>query len=256
MSIKFFLGLLISLLVTSCVTQVLRPKLTGTIVDEQGKPLVSCLVGDAYTDKNGNYELPEITAVRLFSFFGGSPIFLGEPVHKEGYEPKELVGGNRRGGVSLGTVWHMDTIRLRKTLTDFTKVTVQDHWLASMTKNLDTVFMTKKDLMYDRTKIDVIANNCDTYAKGYYYLGIDNLPKNVFERHIALDLTDSILDIQRVLIYADVKTSEKTKYDTIYTQGKWKQEHKTLFFETELPELNGTYKVVNFNYDSMELIKQ
>ena len=75
MSIKFFLGLLISLLVTSCVTQVLKPKLTGTIVDEQGKPLDSCLVGDAYTDKNGNYELPEITAVRLFSFFGGLSVF-------------------------------------------------------------------------------------------------------------------------------------------------------------------------------------
>ena len=256
MSIKFFLGLLISLLITSCVTQVLRPKLTGNVVDEQGIPLVSCLVGDAYTDKNGNYELPEITAVRLFSFFGGSPIFLGEPVHKEGYEPKELVGSNLRGGVSVGTVWHMDTIRLRKTLTDFSKVTVQDHWLASMTKNLDTVFMTKKDLVYDRTKIDVIANNCDTYARGYYFLGIDNLPENVFERHIALDLTDSILNIQRVLIYGDVKTSEKTKYDTIYTQGKWKQVHKTLFFKTELPELNGSYKVVDFNYDSMALVKQ
>ncbi|WP_165748308.1 hypothetical protein [Cellulophaga sp. Z1A5H] len=253
---KLILCIIFFSLIASCVTQVLRPKLTGTIVDEEGKPLDSCLVRDVYTDDHGNYELPEITSKRLFSFYGGLPIFISERIHKEGYEPKELVGGNSRGGISVGSVWNMDTIRLRKALTDFSKVNVHAHWHASMTKNLDTVFMTKKDLEYDPTKVDFIARRHDTYARGYYFFGIDNLPENVFERHIAVTLADSTLNIQRVLIYGDVKTSEKTKYDTIYAQGKWKQVHKILSFETDLPELNGSYKVVDFNHDSMELIKQ
>ncbi|WP_238404578.1 hypothetical protein, partial [Flavobacterium psychrophilum] len=69
-------------------------------------------------------------------------------------------------------------------------------------------------------------------------------------------LTAKILKVKRVLIYGNTITSEKTKYDTIYTQGKWKQEHKTISFHTNLPEINGVYNVVDFNYNSMQLVKK
>ncbi|MBO6200956.1 MAG: hypothetical protein J6N74_04975, partial [Chryseobacterium sp.] len=88
------------------------------------------------------------------------------------------------------------------------------------------------------------------------FLGIDNLPKNVFERHIELDLTTNILKVKRVLIYGNTTTSEKTKYDTIYTQGNWKQEYKTISLNTSLPEINGIYNVVDFNYKSIQLVKK
>ena len=253
---KTILVLIISVLIFSCTTAVVRPKLTGTIVDEYGIPVDSCAVGETHTDKNGRFELPEITYKAVVSLFGRNPIFIYEEIIKNGFEKRLLSGRSGRGGVSVGSIWNMDTIRLRKTNTDFSTIKLKDIWLAGITKNLDTVFLTKKDLKYDDGKIDFIANKCDTYSRGYYFLGIDNLPKNVFERHIDLDLTTQVLKIKRVLIYGDTKTSEKTKYDTIFAQGTWKQDHKTIFFNSNLPEINGIYNVVDFNYDSMQLVKK
>ncbi|AIJ37089.1 hypothetical protein SL053_002424 [Flavobacterium psychrophilum] len=253
---KIILLLIISVLIFSCTTKVVRPKLTGIIVDEQGVPVDSCMVGETFTDKNGRFELSEITYKGFVSFFGTNPTFIYEEIIKSGYEKRVLSAKSGRGGVSTGSIWDMDTIRLRKINTDFSAIKLKDIWLAGITKNLDTVFLTKKNQEYDEGKIDFISNKCDTYSRGYYYLGIDNLPKNVFERHIELDLTAKILKVKRVLIYGNTITSEKTKYDTIYTQGKWKQEHKTISFHTNLPEINGVYNVVDFNYNSMQLVKK
>lgn len=253
---NIFLLLFFSILITSCFSNVRRPQLTGTIIDEEGNPIDSCAVGETYTDKNGGFVLVEKINNGFFNFLGGPPVNISEQIRKTGYEPKELAGRGSRGGIRKGSVWDMDTIRLRKEITDFSRIKLKDHWLASMTKQLDTVFMTRKGQEYDVTKIDRIAGALNTYARGYYYLGIDNLPENVFERHIELDLTDTILKLQRVLIYRDPVSSEKKKYDTIYTKGKWKQKQKVLYFETDLAEINGTYKVVKFNYDSMKLVKQ
>ncbi|MFC4211846.1 hypothetical protein ACFOWA_11670 [Pedobacter lithocola] len=253
---KINLLLIISALISSCTTRIERPKLTGIIVDEQGVPVDSCMVGETFTDKNGRFELSEITHKGLVSFFGKNPIFIYEEIIKNGYEKRVLSTKSGRGGVSAGRIWDMDTIRLRKINTDFSTIKLKYIWLAGISKNLDTVFLTKKGQEYDEAKIDLISNKCDTYSRGYYYLGIDNLPKNVFERHIELNLTAKILKIKRVLIYGNTITSEKTKYDTIYTQGKWKQENKTISFQTNLPEINGVYNVVDFNYDSMQLVRK
>jgi len=253
---KIFSLLIISILTISCISKVHRPKLIGVIVDEQGVPIDCCMIGETFTDKNGRYELPEIASTEFFSFFGGIPVFIEEQIKKNGYEERLLSARSGRGGIPIGTIWEMDTVRLRKKITDFSTIKLKGIWLAGMTKNLDTVFLTKKDLEYDEGKIDFISNKCDTYSRGYYFLGINNLPKNIFERHIELDLTGNILKVKRVLIYGDTITSEKTKYDTIYTHGKWKQEYKTLYFHTNLPEINGAYNVVDFNYDSMQLVKK
>ena len=154
---KLYLLLLFCVLITSCVTKVSRPKLTGTIVDESGTPLDSCQVGETYTDKDGNFVLKEMTYKGFISLFGSGPTFISERVTKNGYEAKELMEGNRRGGISPGSVWKIDTIEMRKILTDFSKINMKDTWLASMTKNLDTVYMTKKNQEDDRSKIDFIA---------------------------------------------------------------------------------------------------
>lgn len=253
---KLFSLLIIFILYTSCEPIVWRPKLTGVIVDEQGKPLDSCIVGETYTDKKGRFQLLEKIDKISLNIFGRPLVFVSEEIRKNGYEPKKLIARSGRGGISKGSVWDMDTIRLRKNIVDFSKVKLKDYWLASMTKKFDTLFMTKKNLEYDKTKIDLISNYCYTYSKGYYYVGIDNLPENIFERHIELDLTNTILKVQRVLIYGNSKTNEKIKYDTIYAEGKWKREDKNLHFTTNLPEINGTYKVIDFNYDSIKLIKE
>jgi len=252
---KIFLLLIIFILITSCTTRVLRPKLIGTIVDEHGRPIDSCMVGETYTDKNGRYELAEITKLEHINIFGQGPMSISEQIRKNGYEPKELDLWHRHG-FSEGNILNMDTIHLRKKITDFSKIKLKDYWLASMTKKLDTIFMTKKGQEYNHGKIDLIARQQHNYSEGYYYVGIDNLPKNVFERHIELDLSDTIVKIQRVLIYGDTITNEKTKYDTIYAQGRWKQEHNILYFKTDLTEINGTYEVIDFNHDSIELVKQ
>jgi len=253
---KLLLLCILFILFTSCEHIVWRPKLIGVIVDEQGKPIDNCVVGDTYTDKKGRFQLLEKTGKMSLNIFGRPPVFVSEEVRKNGYEPKKLIARSGRGGISKGSVWDMDTIRLRKKIVDFSKVKLKDYWLASMTKNFDTLFMTKKNLEYDKTKIDFISNYCHTYSKGYYYVGIDNLPENIFERHIELDLTNTILKVQRVLLYGNSKTNEKIKYDTICEEGKWKRENKTLHFKTNLPEINGTYKVIDFNHDSIQLIKK
>jgi len=252
---NILLLLITSILIISCTNKVVRPKLTGIIVDEQGIPVDSCMVGETYTNKYGKYELSEIIDKGFISFFGRTPIFIDEQIIKNGYEERKLIARSGHGGISIGSIWDMDTIRLRKINTDFSTIKLNNVWLAGITKNLDTIFLTKKGQEYDEGKIDFISNYCDTYSTGYYF-GKNNLPVNVFERHIELDLTDKILKVKRVLIYGDTITSEKTKYDTIYSQGKWKQENKTLYFYTNLPEIDGAYNVVDFNYDSMQLVKK
>lgn len=245
---------LISLIfITSCTDKVLRPKITGVIVDENGIPVDSCKVGEAYTDKNGRFELAEITAKSFI--FREHPVFVSEEINKIGFEKRTLALRKLRGGVPVGSNWDMDTIRLRKTISEFSQLQSKNVWLAGITKNFDTLFLTKKGLQPDAGKIDYIANYSDTYSRGYYF-GLGNLPENVFERHIELDLRSPNLKVQRILIYGNKDTSEKTKHDTIYAQGTWKQEHKTISFNTTLPELNGVYKVVDFNYDSMKLVKE
>lgn len=253
---KIILLLIINVLIISCTNKVIRPKLIGIVVDEQGKPIDNCIVGETHTNKEGKYELTEITQMGFINLFGGTPIIVGEQIIKNGYEKRDLIARSGRGGLSIGSIWDMDTIRLRKINTDFSAIKLKNIWLAGITKNLDTVFLTKKYQEYDEGKIDFISNKCDTYSKGHYYLGIDNLPKNVFERHIELDLTDKILKVKRVLIYGDTITNEKTKYDTIYCKGKWKQENKTLYFYTNLTEISGDYSVIDFNYESMQLVKK
>ncbi|NRS90368.1 hypothetical protein HNQ02_003308 [Flavobacterium sp. 7E] len=253
---KIILILIFLILNVSCTTKVARPQLTGVIVDEQGVPIDSCTVGETVTDKNGKYVLPEVTYNKFFEILGGDPVFIFELVIKKGYEERRLSAQSGRGGVRVGSKWNMDTIRLRKINSDFSAIKLNGIWIAGITKNLDTVYITKKDQEYIEGKVDFISDKCDTYSRGYYFLGIDNLPKNVFERHIEFDLTTEILKARRVLIYGDSTMTKKIKYDTIYSQGKWKQERKTFYFHTNLPELNGTYKVVDFNYDSMQLVKK
>lgn len=159
---KLYIFFLFSGLLISCDAKVVRPKLTGTVVDEKGNPLENCQVGASYTNKNGNYVLEEIINKGFITPFGSAPIFISEVVSKKGYEPKELIGGTVRGGISKGTVWKMDTIRLRKRIGDFSEINLKDTWLASMTKNRDTVFLTKKNQEHDQSKIDFIANYQDT----------------------------------------------------------------------------------------------
>lgn len=242
-------------MVFSCTNEVVRPKITGVIVDELDNPVDSCRVGETITNKHGRFELSEITDTGFISIFGRKPIFINEEIIKSGYEKKMLIA-NSRHGISTGSVWDMDTIRLRKVITDFSLIKLENVWLAGITKNLDTIFLTKKDKEYDQGTIDIISNGCDTYSRGYYFLGIDNLPKSVFERHIELDLTNNILKVKRVLIYGDTITNNKTKYDTLYTQGKWKQEYKTISLHTNLSEINGVYNVVDFNNNSIKLVKK
>lgn len=252
---NIFRLVIFSLLIFSCTKKVLRPKLTGVIIDEKGAPVDSCNVGETMTDRHGRFELPEITEMGFVTLFGRNPIFIREDIIKRGYEKRFLTAKSGRGGVSEGSAWDMDTIVLRKINKDFASIKLKDLWLAGMTKNNDTVFLTKKDKKYDEGEIDVIASNCDTYSRGYYF-GLDNLPKNVFERHIELDLRTDILKVKRVLIYGNTATSEKTKYDTIYTQGQWKQKDKTIFLHSTLSEINGNYNVVDFNHNSIKLVKQ
>jgi hypothetical protein len=72
---KINLVLIMSVLIFSCTTKVERPKLTGIIVDEQGVPVYSCMVGETFTDKNGRFELSEITYKGFVSLFGRKTYF-------------------------------------------------------------------------------------------------------------------------------------------------------------------------------------
>lgn len=48
---------LIVLSLSSCISRLSRPEITGNVVDYGKKPVVGCKVGEAITDKNGNYNL-------------------------------------------------------------------------------------------------------------------------------------------------------------------------------------------------------
>lgn len=56
---KFLLLCFLSLTLSSCISRLARPQITGVVVGYDKKPIMGCRVGETVTDKNGHFILPE-----------------------------------------------------------------------------------------------------------------------------------------------------------------------------------------------------
>lgn len=48
-----------ALSLSSCISRLSSPQITGIIVDYDKKPVIGCKVGEAVTDNDGKFFLPE-----------------------------------------------------------------------------------------------------------------------------------------------------------------------------------------------------
>lgn len=106
------------LLLQSCiVSRTERPKLTGYVIDyDSHKPVVKCMVGEAFTDSSGYYQLNEIRYTE-FAFPGteAPPLNIYEIVTKRGYVNDTInVFSPYGGGSGKGAHLNIDTIFLKK----------------------------------------------------------------------------------------------------------------------------------------------
>ncbi len=190
----FFISIIV--LITSCVSRLRRPEITGIIVDYSGKAITNCKVGEVFTDKNGRFILPEkrynaFLLTQLF-YMEAPPLFVHESIEKKGFEVVDYIKQFNRhgGGAGKGAKSNMDTIYLKKNNQEFDLDSlIQSDWNLSANKNWDTIHVISENFS-DRCK----TQKCDEYDMSYlkytdnFYntLGSKNLPDGIIRREISI----------------------------------------------------------------------
>ena len=240
---------------SSCVSRLIRPSLTGAIVDFDGNPIQNCTVGSGKTDINGHFELPEIRMKRflLSELFvmEAPPVFVSENIHKNGYEDKEIQIFHRYGGgAPKGTQWNLDTIYLKETVyNDYAKL-LQHSWMVAA--NTDTLYLLRTNFeeLCKTVKCNSVSSIFQQYAS--------NLPKDVIRKSINLNLKDNgQLEAVKILQYDNKSNSDPSanKNDTLRVRGKWLLNKNQIELISGLVELNGTFILNEFDYEYIILTR-
>ncbi|MEN7551244.1 hypothetical protein AAG747_25220 [Rapidithrix thailandica] len=262
---RLFYWAILLLLVSSCISRLARPEITGVIVDYQKKPIANCTVGEVKTNAKGEFCLPEQRYNKFFLTeifqMEAPPIFVSEDIEKEGYISERIKFFDRYGGgAPKGTQYPMDTIVLNKTNQHFDiPKLLSDTWEMSANKQLDTLYLIKKDFF----------ETCKTHRCGefyqlhsihrdqYYHSG--KLPEGILSRHYLLHFqTQGSLEIQKILHYDHRVTDAGSNRgnDTLSVTGKWQfPDKRTVVFDSSLPELNTSYKIATLDFSYIMLAK-
>lgn len=252
---KIIFGFLLLTIFVSCISRMARPRLTGTILDFDKKPIANCSIGETVTDKYGRFELPEIRYNKFFLteifVMEAPPVMVQEKIKKEGYEMKITNLFNRFGGGSKkGTIWRMDSIFLKKEkYEDFRKI-IHNKWMIAVNPKIDTLFLIKAN--YNEV--------CKTMKCGKFWheynVHSENLldgsvQKKWFKKHIVNLRKDGSYTVHKT----DGLTSEIKETDSILTTGFFDYDEKSIRFKNEKKELNGKYEIIDFDYEYMKLKK-
>jgi hypothetical protein len=271
-----FISILCIFSLVSCTSRMLRPTITGIIVDYENRPIANCKVGETVTDNEGKFVLPEIRYNKfLFSDFfqmEGTPLFISEIIEKEGFESEEIyMFSSYGGGNSEGTKFEMDTVHLKKQDAKFNRDwLLNQKWKLSANKAFDTLYMIRDGFFngWNTKKCQDFYLKYESYEDNYLdSSGPNNLPDSVIKRFITIAFKEeNQFNLQRITIFGNKNgdTSneyyDKIKNDTTLVNGIWMLEDETLRFklsEPSLNQINKTFDIVDMhlNYFSLTACK-
>ena len=133
---------------SSCISRLSRPALSGTVLDYNNQPIPGCKVGETVTDLNGKFYLKEIryNAFLLSEIFvmEAPPLHVEERIEKPGYKKVDIfIHESRGGGKRKGAHYAMDTIFLKRNNEVLAvKELVLAKWNFYANKNADTLYAT------------------------------------------------------------------------------------------------------------------
>lgn len=267
---KNFIYLLLALFalsLQSCISRLRRPEITGVIVDYDKKPIANCKVGEAITDENGKFKLPE---KRYNTFFltdmfamEAPPLMVLEPIEKDGFEKDAVsIYSSRGGGQRKGAEYKIDTIFLKKTsqIFDIPALLKNSDWKLAYTKHADTVYLVKNGFR-DWCKTD----RCSPFYGEYqalvdnYTYGGKNLPEGMIRRTIDAKFDDekSPLKINMICEYISTFEGPNRPPDTTNTKGSYQllNNEQMILDAGKIKPLSGKYYISDVDLYQMKLTK-
>ncbi|MBL4746371.1 MAG: hypothetical protein JKY08_08370 [Flavobacteriaceae bacterium] len=265
MTLKNKILILSTILLSSCISRLGRPSLSGIITDFEGNPIENCSVGEVLTDKNGIFTLSEIRYNQFFLtelfHMEAPPLMVSELINKKNYLTKEIYSfSSFGGGGRKGSKWNLDTIRLKKE-DKKPLILIKNKWNISTNKKMDTIYFIKSNFhkICKSRKCRAFYFEYGQYSDNYLNsLGKDNLPKGVIRKNINISFNPkNTFKAEKIIQYGnkDGSWSESKPNDTIQINGEWNFNNKKIHLKSEFKELKGTYELTKFDYEYMQWTK-
>ena len=166
----FFLSL------SSCISRLGRPAMSGTVLGYDNQPISGCVVGETVTDSNGKFYLKEI---RYNTFFlsemfimEAPPLHVEERIEKPGYKALNIsihhtFGGGRRKGAHFP----LDTIFLKKVDEEIAaKDVIFAKWTFNATKDVDTLYAINNNFRQNNSNLHDGSSFFRVMSYGLQYL--------------------------------------------------------------------------------------
>lgn len=254
--LKNFAVLIIAILMlSSCLSRLIRPSLTGTIVDFDGNPIENCTVGSVKTNKDGYFKLSEIRKNRFLisemMIMEAPPVFISEHVHKDGYEDEKIeIFHKYGGGLPKGTQWNLDSIHLMESSFDDYGKLLQNSWVAVDLADENALYLLRNNFKErcKTQKCNIISNKLYPY--------ITKSSGDTIATTIHLNLKENgQMDVVKILHYGNKSSSAPyfKENDTLRTQGKWLFKSNNLLLSSDLEEIDGNYFVSEAKYEYVML---
>lgn len=264
--LQITIGLFLALIVSSCLlSRLSRPQITGVIVDYDKNPIQNCNVGETVTDSTGYFLLPEKRYLEFVPIIvlEAPPMFVQEPIRKEGFVDSEIYSFSRFGGAGRkGSKWEMDTIFLQKKDQKFSiPKMLEGNWEFSATDNYNTLYFIKNNFRENcKTKnCQDFYHRYSAYNDDYYNSGTKKLPQGILKRDWKLQFNnDHTFQAQRIRTFDNnsIQYELRKQPDTLLIFGEWKVEAETeLQLKTTFSELNKTFKLDTLNIFYFKLIE-
>lgn len=265
--LKNLLPILLIFSLSSCVSRLSRPAISGVIVDYDKKPVPDCQVGETRTDENGKFYLTEKRYNKFLlselMVMEAPPIHVMEPIRKEGFEPDVIAIFNPRGGgQAKGAKYQIDTVFLKRTNQQFDVegMLANKTWNLSYTKNADTIYMLSPQFSnWCKTEnCRGFYNSYEALTDNYYHSNSKNLPEGMIKRFIEVQFNaDHSGKIKQVQQYKHTFDGPNKENDTLKTNMNWSFTKPDLirFRVPEKPEISQRYKIALLDLYQMMLIK-
>jgi hypothetical protein len=248
---------------SSCISRLGRPNISGVIVDYDKNPVAGCQVGESTTAKDGSFSLKEIRYNKFLLsemlVMEAPPLRVEEKIEKEGFEPDEIfIWSTFGGGQRKGAKYQMDTVYLRKKQQQFDVPSLlkRHNWELSFTKNADTVYMIREGF-HPWCK----TSRCNGIYQEYLTRRDDTkiLPEGMISREIGVKFDAAHgANIQQVQFYKHTFDGPNKDPDTLKTQMVWtmKDDNHMQLKASKLSALNKSYRLAQIDLFSLMLIKE
>ena len=263
-----FLSCILSLGLSSCISRLARPQITGFVVDYDKKPIMGCQVGETLTDKNGRFILPErryneflLTEMMVME---APPLFVFESIEKDGFESDIIyMSSPFGGGIQKGAKYPMDTIFLKKVdqKFDLQAILHDSKWNIGYTKDADTLYLVKDgfEKWCKTSRCKPFITKYDRLTDNYYHTNDKNLPDGMIRRLTTVELnrTNSALKLQQIRQYESTFDGPNIPPDTLNTKGAWQLIGNDII-EFRIDELNiisGRFIISDIDLYQLKLTK-